>query len=70
MLVGLGLGILLHKFVMAQLIVDMVYFNETIKPMSYVYSMLLTLLFTLLVNLVMRRKLDTINMAESLKSVE
>jgi ABC-type antimicrobial peptide transport system, permease component len=70
MLVGLGLGILLHKFVMSKIIVDMVYFNETIKPMSYVYSMLLTLLFTFLVNLVMRRKLDTINMAESLKSVE
>ncbi len=70
MLVGLGLGILLHKFVMAQIIVDMVYFNETIKFPSYIYSMILTFVFTFLVNLVMRRKLEKINMAESLKSVE
>ena len=70
MLVGLGLGILLHRFVMAQIVVDMVYFKQEIKPMSYLYAIVLTFLFTFLVNLVMRRKLEHINMAESLKSVE
>ena len=70
MLVGLGLGILLHRFVMAQIIVDMVHFKVNITPLSYVYSIVLTFLFTFLVNLVMRRKLEKINMAESLKSVE
>ncbi len=70
MLVGLGLGILLHRFVMAQIVVDMVFFKQVIKPMSYLYAIVLTFMFTFLVNLVMRRKLEHINMAESLKSVE
>ena len=70
MLAGLGLGLLLHRFVMAQIVVDMVYFKETIKIRSFVFAMILTFLFTFLVNLVMRRKLESINMAESLKSVE
>ena len=70
MLAGLGLGILLHRFVMTQIIVDMVYFNIQILPMSFLYSFALTLIFTVLVNLFMRRKLERINMAESLKSVE
>ncbi len=70
MLAGLGLGILLHRFVMSQIHVDMVYFNKQILPLSFVYGILLTFLFTFLVNLFMRRKLEKINMAESLKSVE
>ena len=70
MLAGLGLGILLHRFVMTQIIVDMVYFNIQILPTSFLYSFALTLIFTVLVNLFMRRKLERINMAESLKSVE
>ncbi|MBQ8966159.1 FtsX-like permease family protein [Ruminococcus sp.] len=68
--VGLGLGRLLHKFVMAQIVVDMVSFKERILPMSYIYSIGLTFVFNLLVNLVMENKLEKINMAESLKSVE
>ena len=69
-IVGLGLGVLLHKYVMAQIIVDMVYFNTHIEAISYVYAVILTFIFALMVNLVMRRKLSRINMAESLKSVE
>ena len=69
-IVGLGLGVLLHKYVMAQIIVDMVYFNTHIETISYVYAVILTFIFALMVNLVMRRKLSRINMAESLKSVE
>ena len=70
MLAGLGLGVLLHRFVMAQIAVDMIYFNCVIKPVSFVFGILLTFVFTVLVSLGMRRKLDRINMAESLKSVE
>ncbi|MCR5283356.1 MAG: FtsX-like permease family protein [Lachnospiraceae bacterium] len=70
MLVGLGLGIWLHRFVMAQIIVDMVHFKVTIHGISFVYSIILTMLFTLTVNLFMNRKLDRIDMAQSLKSVE
>ena len=67
---GLGLGILLHRFVISQIIVDLVSFKVQILPMSYVWSVLLTFGFNLIVNLVMGIKLDRINMAESLKSVD
>ena len=70
MTLGLGLGILLHRFVMLQIHVDMVYFNIQILPMSFLYGVVLTFVFTFAVNLFMRRKLERINMAESLKSVE
>ena len=70
MLAGLGLGILLHRYVMSQIIVDMVYFNTHIKGMSYIYSIALSFVFTFLVSLMMRIKLERIDMAESLKSVE
>ena len=67
---GLGLGILLHRFVIKQIVVDMVYFNITIRPLSFLWSVLLTFAFTLLVNQFMSFRIDKINMAESLKSVE
>ncbi len=69
-LVGLILGILLHKFVMAQIIVDMVDFKGRILPMSFIFSIVLTFIFNFFVNLFMEVKLEKINMAESLKSVD
>ncbi|MBQ9609375.1 MAG: FtsX-like permease family protein [Lachnospiraceae bacterium] len=68
--VGLGLGVLLHRFVMAQIVVDLVSFRVHIKPISFMYSIVLTFIFNFLVNAVMNVKLDKINMAESLKSIE
>ena len=67
---GLVLGKLLHWFVMEQINIDMVSFPHTVLPLSYGYSLLLTFLFAFIVNLVMFQKLDKINMAESLKSIE
>ena len=67
---GLGLGELLLYFVMAQVKIDMVWFNTIIEPMSYVISFALTVLAAFLVNFVFYFKLDGINMAEALKSVE
>lgn len=69
-LAGLPMGIALHRFVMDQIQVDMVSFQVRIFPISFVLSLGVTFLFALLVDLVMRRKLEHINMAESLKSVE
>lgn len=68
--VGIGLGIVLHRFVMAQIKVDLVDFSVKILPESYVYSVILTFLFTFAVDLFMELKLERINMAESLKSIE
>ena len=68
--IGLFLGIALHRFVMSKIVVDLVCFPRKILPASYIISILLTFVFTLLVNLFMRGKLEKINMAESLKAVE
>ena len=69
-LVGLGLGVMLHSFVIGQIKVDMVSFATIIRPLSYIYSVVLTFIFYFLVNRVMAVKLEQINMAESLKSVD
>ena len=69
-LVGLGLGYLLLLFVMSQIRIDMVWFKALAMPMSYVWAMVLTVLSAVLVDFVFYFKLDKINMAEALKSVE
>ena len=69
-LLGLFLGKLLHAFVMLQIQIDMVSFDVHIKPLSYLYSLIFTFGFTIIVNLFMSFKLEKINMAESLKSVD
>lgn len=69
-LLGLPFGKLLHAFVMQQIHTDGMCFDVRIAALSYVYSLVLTALFALLVRLVMSVKLKKINMSESLKSVE
>lgn len=67
---GLGLGKWLHWFVMYNVNIDMISFKTLIEPDSYLWSLVLTFVFALLVNGVMYFKLEKINMAESLKSIE
>lgn len=67
---GIAMGIPLHSFVMSQIKVDIVDFSTVILPESFLYSALLTFSFNIIVNLFMEIKLDRINMAESLKSVD
>lgn len=67
---GLGMGKWLHAFVMHEVNVDMVSFDVRILPVSYLYSVILTFVFAAGVNLLMNRKLEEINMTESLKSVD
>jgi len=67
---GLVLGYFMHQFVMSKVVVDMVSFDVYIKPVSYIYSFLLTLIFAWLINRIMTFKLERVNMAESLKSVD
>ena len=68
--VGLGLGYLLLLFVMSQIKIDMVWFKAMAMPMSYILSIALTMLAACIVDFVFYFKLDKINMAEALKSVE
>lgn len=67
---GLVLGVFLHQFVIRTAEIDIVMFGRTVFPMSYVWSALLTIVFSALVNLVMHRKLKKISMVESMKAPE
>ena len=67
---GLGLGYLLLLFVMSQIKIDIVWFKAIALPMSYVMAIALTMLSACIVDFVFYFKLDKINMAEALKSVE
>ena len=69
-LVGIPLGRWLLGFVIDQIQVDLVYFTTRITVMSYVWSILLTFAFAIIVSMVMFRKLNRISMTESLKSIE
>lgn len=69
-IVGLGLGKWLHWFVMYNINIDMVSFKTLIEPVSYLWSFVLTFVFAVFVNGLMFFKLEKINMAESLKSIE
>lgn len=68
--VGIVFGIFLHRYVIQTVEVDTVMFGRNIKAVSFLYSSLLTIGFSLVVNLFMHRKLKKIDMVESLKSVE
>ncbi len=69
-LAGLLLGKWLHWFVMYHVNIDMVSFKTLVTPFSYVLSLLFTFGFAVFVNIIMFFKLEKINMAESLKSIE
>ena len=68
--VGLGLGTALCMFVINTAEIDEVMFGRSIHLLSYVWSFLVTIVFSLIVNLIMTRELKKISMVESLKSVE
>lgn len=67
---GLPTGYVLHKFIMSRIVVDAVSFNEIIEPASYVFTVLTVIGFSVIVDLILRRKMRRINMAEALKSIE
>lgn len=69
-LVGLGLGVGLHAFVMSQIKIDLVSFPVRITPLSYLYAVALTFVFAFAVAFFMYYRLKRIPMAESLKSIE
>ena len=67
---GVGLGKVLHLFIIETVEVDAAMFGRNINLPSYIYSLLFTIAFSLIVNGVMYFKLKRINMVESLKSIE
>lgn len=69
-LLGLILGIFLHSYVVSVAEVDIVMFGRNIKPLSFVFAAILSLVFSAVVNLIMHKKLKKVNMVDSLKAVE
>lgn len=65
---GLFVGIWLHSFVVRTVELDQVMFGRNIYPQSYFYALLISVLFTLLVNQIMRRTIRKIDMVEAMKA--
>ena len=67
---GMFLGTWLATFTITAAEVDYVMFGRAIHAPSYAYSFLITMGFAVLIVILMRHKLDRVNMVESLKSVD
>lgn len=68
--VGLGLGKLIHMFIITTVEVEVAMFVRSVNLMSYIYAIVITMFFTSFINFVMRKVLNRIDMVESLKSIE
>ena len=69
-ILGVFLGILLHRFVMVTVETDVYMFGRELQPLSIAIGAVLTIIFALATNLIMYFRLKKIDMIESLKSVE
>ena len=69
-MIGLVGGYFLLKFVMSQIKIDMVWMEARPAAISFLWAVLLTMLSACLVDFLLYFKLEKINMAEALKSVE
>lgn len=67
---GFPLGIALLRYTMGQIKIANFYFGCCLKPQSYLWSFLLTILFAILVDLTLTSKTKNINMAEAMKALE
>lgn len=67
---GIPLGRFFVTFVMSQIKVDMFIIKDRLFPLSYVLTVVLVFLFLKITDWVMRGKIEAIDMAESLKSIE
>ncbi|MBU3182470.1 ABC transporter permease [Clostridium psychrophilum] len=69
-LAGIVVGILLNSFVITTSETNVMMFMRKIDPIYYLYSVLLTISFSVIVNLAMYKEFGKIDMIESLKSSE
>ncbi len=67
---GVGLGIWLHQFVMVTVETDVYMFGRELEWSSVLIAAVLTIVFAMIVNSIMYFKLKKVDMIESLKSVE
>lgn len=69
-LLGMGMGRFLHSFLVLTVEVDLVMFGRTAPPYAYGLAALLTVVFSVMVNIAAHFKLKKVDMVESLKTVE
>lgn len=69
-ILGMGVGKLLHSFVLATVESEAMMFDKGLAWQSYIFGALLTAVFSAAVNVILYYKVKTIDMAESLKSVD
>lgn len=69
-LCGLVLGKFVHAYLIMTVEIDMAMFIRSVEFSSYLYAVALTMVFTFMINLFMRKVLRNIDMVESLKSIE
>jgi putative ABC transport system permease protein len=67
---GIAAGKIFTTLVLDTVETNIVMFLKTISPVYFVYSILLTIFFSLIVNIAMYGYFEKIDMIESLKSVE
>lgn len=69
-MVGLVIGIFLHRYIMTTVEMDNLMFGLKLDLKSYIISVILTLGFAIFVNFAMYYKLKNVEMVESLKSID
>ncbi|WP_102401392.1 FtsX-like permease family protein [Haloimpatiens massiliensis] len=69
-LTGIFMGIFLHRFIIVTAETNIIMFLRKISPIYFLYSILLTMVFSIVVNLAMYKRFDKIDMIDSLKSAE
>ncbi|MDD3340632.1 MAG: FtsX-like permease family protein [Bacilli bacterium] len=67
---GLGLGILLHSYVINIIEIETVSYFKTIHLWSYIWAVLISFVFSIIMQVITYFKLRNVDMIESLKSVE
>ncbi len=68
--IGIPLGVVLHRLVIARIHISMVVYPPVIKPLSYPAAFILTIVFSAVIISFLKRSLNKIKMAESLKARE
>lgn len=67
---GLFCGILIHQVVISMAEVDIIMYGRGLPLTCFLYSAALAFVFSMTVNLLLHRKLQKVDMVESLKSIE
>ncbi|NBA00979.1 FtsX-like permease family protein [Erysipelothrix rhusiopathiae] len=67
---GVGFGYFLHQFVVVQAELDAIMFNRELLPMSIVLAIVLTFALSIVINILMARRANNVNMSEALKTFD